>query len=285
MTRGGRPGKHPGRFHIILLIPAILFFAVFVAWPLVIICKTAFMQTNYITEKYIGLANFTDTLRDPKFRRAIFNSIFYIAVLVPIQTAGPVLISLLAYDLRQRWQNSARIAFYLPVLTAGVITSQIWKWVFHPKGPLNWILGKQVGWFSTAATGIPAISMVIFFSTIGATMIMIMAQMQSIDKSLIEAAVIDGATRGQINRRLILPMTAPTIGLVALMAMIGSLQIIETIMLLAPYPITATLTFHIYQEGLVYSRYGKAAAQSILLLFLTVGLTVLKNKISQWAEK
>jgi ABC-type sugar transport system permease subunit len=222
-------------------------------------------------------------LSSESFLQSLFNSILYMIFLVIFQVGGAISISLLVSQLNKKWKNLSRILFYLPVLSAGIFIAQIWKWVFHQRGLFNWILElinlEPVSWFASTETGIPSISLIVSFSGLGSGIIILLSAIDSISKDLIEAAQLDGASKGIINRKIILPLISNTISMLVLLAIISAPLIWETIYALAPLPYTSTMAWFIYQEAFVFGNYGGASAAALLLMVFMCLLTAIKNRI------
>lgn len=267
----------------LLLLPSLVFFILFTVWPIVEVFRLSLFNTNFITSRFVGIQNYIDTFQNELFQQSLLNGIFYILLMVIGTTTISLLISLLVANLNKRWQDSTRILLYIPVLAGGVIIAQVWRWIFSSDGVVNWLLSLfglgPIFWFSQGATAIPVVVFIVVLSSFGSYVIIFLASILSIDKSIFEAARIDGASDGQIRRLITIPILTPTIILVSLLAMIGALQIVETIMTLAPQSFAATPTYAIYMNGFKNSKWGMASAQSVILLLITVGLSILKRKV------
>ncbi len=267
----------------ILLLPAILFYTFFTAWPILEVIKLSFYKTNFITSKFIGLDNYIAIFSDNNFLLSILNSLFYAMLLIPGQILTALGISLYIYNMKKYWLDLSRIIFYIPVLSAGIIIAQSWQWIFKFDGPMNWLLGllkiAPINYFGQGITSIPVIGFIVIFSTFGANVIIILASILSIDRNLFEAAKIDGASEWQIKLHIIIPMIRKTIVLIGLLAAINSFQIFEYILQLSPQSFTATMVFNIYSESFLYGKYGIGAAEAIVLLIITIGLSLLKRKV------
>ena len=94
---------------------------------------------------------------------------------------------------------------------------------------------------------------------------------------------MDGANLPQYKWKVVVPIIAPAIGVMALLSAISAPQIFETVYALAPYEHTATMTYRIYQDSFQAGRYGYASAEAVILLVMVVGLAVLKNRIQREA--
>jgi len=255
----------------------------FTIWPLAEVVKLSLYKTNFITTKFVGLDNYIYALTDPDFLQSIVNSIFYALILIPGQIFAALFMALSIYSLNKRWQDISRIILYVPVLSAGIIIAGSWKWIFHIDGPINWLLSifniEAINWFAQGVTAIPIISFIVIFSTFGSNLIILLAAILSIDKGILEAAMIDGAHEHQIKWQIIVPIISPVIVLIGLLSAINAFSIFENIYSLAPQGFAATMTFHIYQSGFMFSKYGVAAAESIILLLIVVTLSLIKKKV------
>jgi len=189
------------------------------------------------------------------------------------------------FKLTKKWHDISRILLYIPVLSGGIIIAQVWRWIFSSDGIINWFLSlfnlPAINWFAQGLTSIPIVVMVVIVSSFGSYVIIILSSLTSIDKGIFEAAMIDGANARQIRNKITLPLLAPTIALVGLLSMIASMQIFETIYALVPQEYAYTPTFSIYTLGFKNSKWGMASAQSVILLLITVGLSILKRKVEK----
>jgi ABC-type sugar transport system permease subunit len=265
----------------VLLAPLVLVFGVFVAWPLFEVVGLSLTETNFITSDFVGLANYRDTFRDRSFATAVVNSAAYIVLVCAVQVGTALTLCLLAVDASKRLRDVGRFLFYAPQITAGVIMAQSWRWVFHLNGPVNWMLGTDIAWFASRTTGIPVIALIVSSATIGVPFIVFLAGALGIDRSLIDAARIDGASRFQIKVRVIVPHLARLIWAMVLLAAIAAPQVFETIYALAPYDTTMTMTYHIFRTAFVFGDHGLAAAQAVVLLVAMVGMAYAQKRLVQ----
>lgn len=268
---------------IALLAPISIIWLIFFAWPMVQVGLISMYHTNFVTTTFVGLQNYIAVLTDPLTLTVIGNSLLYAIILVPLNILSCFALSTVLYDMPKKWRNAARIILYIPMLTAGVIISGLYKWLFHTDGLINYLIpGEPIYFFSNTLTSIPIIAVIVAIATVGTNLIIMLASFEALDTDMIEAAKVDGATRGQINRMIIWPLVLPTIVLITLLTLIGAFQIIETPMLLAPQDFAATLTYSVYRQAFLFGKYGTAAAQSVVLLII-VGL--IKLRVESWHVK
>ena len=214
---------------------------------------------------------------------SIGNSLFYALLLVPGQIIVSLLVSLFVYNMKKQWLDTTRIITYIPVLSAGIIIAQSWQWIFKFEGPINWLLSlariNPVNWFGQGYTSIPVISVIVIVSTMGTNVIIILASILSIDKSLLEAAKIDSASENQIKMFIIIPMIKNTLILIGLLSAINSFMIFEYIFSLSSNAYSATITYRIFLDGFNFGKYGESAAEAIVLLIITILLSLLKKRV------
>ena len=269
----------------VLLLPALAIVGLFILWPLGEMIAMSFTKTNYITSEWVGLKNYVRIFTDPPFLRAIKNSGVYFVMLMLMTVGLSLTVVLLVCDQPKGWHDAIRIITYVPMLAAGVVMTQVWKWIYHMEGPLNWFIGlfglEPVRWVSHMLTGIFAVCSVVTISGLGGLVIILLASALSIDQDIYDAANIDGASHFQVKTRIIIPAIAPMILLMALIAGIAAPQIFETVYVLAPYEHASTIGWKIYLEAFIANRHGTAAAMSVALMVMIFCMTYTKQRLSR----
>ena len=272
-----------------LLMPTLIFFLLFTLWPIIKVIEMSFYQTNFIVTRFVGLQNYVDLFNNEAFIQSIKNSLLYITILPLLNVIVSVSITFLIADLSKKWQDISKILIYIPVLGGGIILAQVWRWVFAIDGLMNWILSlfhiAPVYWFGNSVTSIVVICVIVVIASFGGYIIMLLAALTSIDKSIYEAAKIDGASDFQIKIKIILPLIKSTIALICLLSMIASLQIFEYIYALVPQQYAATITYNIYVTGFKNSKWGLASAQAVILMVITFILSYFQRKIGNESNK
>ena len=266
---------------ILLLAPLAILWLMFFAYPMVQLIIISTRQTNFMKTVFVGLDNYINTFQDAAFWLAVSNSLKYAAMMIPAVVIISFAMACFISRMSKPWRNASRMVFYIPALSAGIIIAGFWKWFFHIDGVVNWILGTNVSWFAQGATALPVIAAIVVTGNLGGTLIMTLASVEAVDPGMLDAARIDGASWGQIKRKIVLPTVSPTLALIALLAWINARQIIETPMMLAPQDFAATLTYHIYRQGFLFGNYGMASAQAVILLLIIGGLALAKRRIEK----
>lgn len=162
-------------------------------------------------------------------------SLKYLLVVPPIQIAS----LLLAVLVNQKIKGIKifRTLYYLPVITGAIIVGYSWKWIFSPQGLLNSMLqmvgileiGEPIFWLNDSDFAIWALMFVTFWRGLGFYMVVYMAGLQRISSDLIEAAMIDGASKFQLVTKIVLPLMKPTIFLCTVLSIMAALQVFEEI--------------------------------------------------------
>lgn len=268
-----------------MLIPAVILVAMFTLWPLGELVSISLHETDFITTQFVGFKNYVAAFKNQAFLLSLRNSALYIVLMVALTVFLPLLISLALWRLPKRWLDAGRIIMYLPSLAAGIIISQVWRWIFHIQGPINWILVKAglpaVNFFGSFPIAIISVALTVGLTTFGANIIIILAIIVNVNRDIVDAAQIDGASWMRINFTIVLPEIMPTVGLLSLMAAIGAPQIFETIQMLAPFPYAATASYSIFTEAFHLGRHGGAAAQAMILLVLMIGLAIGRERLAK----
>lgn len=256
-------------------IPAIVLIVIFSIIPVFIIIGISFFETNLMTYTYVGTDNYRLMWRD--FKVAISNSALYVLMIPVFGTIISTIIVLNLADKKKTAQNFLRAGMYVPVFSSGVIISSFWKWFFRHNGIANWIVGQEVAWFKDF--GVPSVAFIIILSSIGGQIMLLSIAVNHISTDQYEAAVVDGASWWNIKLRIILPQLLPTISILLLFSIVGSLQIWETIFMVAPYRNTASMMYRVFADGFIYGKYGIAAAECVVMLAIILAIGIVRETI------
>jgi multiple sugar transport system permease protein len=239
----------------------------------------------------IGAGNYQALLSDPLFWRALRNTAYFALVGGPLSVAASLAAALLVNARLVRWRPLWRTLFFLPVVTTLVAVAVVWRYLYHPRvGLVNQLLGwlgaAPVDWLGDPLWAMPALILMAVWKGFGFNMVIFVAGLQSIPARLYEAAELDGAGAWQSFRHVTLPQLAPTAFFVALMTMIGSLQLFaEPYVMTQGGPSFATLSVVLlmFQEGFRYWNMGYAAAVAFVLFALLLAGTALQMRLRRAA--
>ena len=274
-----------------MLLPVLVFGGLAFVGPLFMVGHLSLFDTNYVVSKYVGLRNFVAMFSDRYFVRSLSNAFWYIIFVMPLLTFLSYKSALLLASMNKRAATAGRFMFYIPALTAGIIISLVWRWIYAREGLANWIISSLglpvVSFFSDQWAARIAISIIIISMSMGSYSIVMFAGIKAIPKELHDAARIDGASDRQYRRFVITPLMVPTILLVALLTMISATQIWETVYWMTnggPGGYTASPIFDIYLTGFQNGHYGLASAKSIFVMVLIALVSLGKNRVEKWAS-
>ena len=264
---------------VVFLPPALLLFTLFVTLPIGEATWYSFFNWNGLgnPSRFIWLKNYRWVFENPAFLRAIVNNVLVIVVSLLVQLPLALAVALMVAG--RAWGSVAfRLIFFLPYVLADIAAGLIWRFVFDGDyglaAAITHALG--VGPFYLLASdrwAFSAILVVIIWKYFGFHMMLYVAGLQGIDKSLLEAAEIDGANAWQKFRHVTLPLLGPMIRLSIFFAVVGSLQLFDFVAALTrggPYDTTHTMVSFLYYFGITRMRVGFGSAVGDVLFVICV---------------
>ena len=272
----------------LFLLPSLIFFLGFVVAPMVMCLVYSFfdMGLNMDEATFVGIGNYLEMFQDAIFRKGFLNTVIIVVVAVPTVTAFSLWVSSAIYQMKAFTRSFYRCVFYLPVVTGTVAVTVVWKWMFNPyNGLINQIF-DSVGfnWLGNPKTALACIIMILFTTSIGQPIVLYVAALGNVDKSLEEAAAIDGATRLQIFWKIKWAQIMPTTLYVLVITTINSFQCFALIQLLTrggPLGSTSTLMYYIFDMAYNYQRFGYANAMGVVLAIFIAIFSAIQFKVAQ----
>ncbi len=269
----------------LFLLPALIFFFVFVIFPIGQGIYTSFFNYTMKDFNWVGLGNYIELFQDSVFLKSLGNTILLVVAAVPFIVVFSIFASVTLYE-KSAWIRSLfRGIFYLPVVTGTVSVTVVWKWIFDPlTGILNYVLKdagiitRNINWLGDKRFALWAIALVLFTTSVGQPIILFIAALGNLDRSQVEAAEIDGANRAQVFRYVEWPGILPTTLYVVVITTINSFQCFSLIQLLTsggPNYNTSTIMYQVYETAFRLNRYGYANAMGVILaVFIVIFSTV-----------
>lgn len=272
-----------------MLGPAIIFWCVTFAAPMVIVVRLSLFESNYVTETFVGLGNYLKAFTDPYFGKGFLNGLALVVLIAPALLITSYSIASFLSGFPESVQSVARFVLYIPGLASGVIITLLWRWILQKAGLANGLLAlvgvDPVPWLTEAWPARVSVAMVSLTSGIGGTVILFAASMHAIPVELREAAIIDGAGDRAYKRYIVRPMMVPTILLLLLLNIVGIMQTWEVIYVLTgeggPEWSTATPVYDIFMTAFRFSKQGYAAAKGIVLMAGIAAVLTLKQKLEK----
>lgn len=268
----------------LFLLPYLLGTLVLVVVPALMTVVVAF--TNYrgiAAPAWAGLTNFQRVIQTPLIRLALYNTLVFVGLAVPLRLLGALLLALFLRG-RRRGAGLYRTAVYLPTIIPEAAYALVWLWILNPVyGPVNIILTAlglpAPAWLAEPGPARWTIVLMAAFQ-IGEGFIVLLAGLQHIPASLYEAAAVDGANRWQSFWRITLPLIAPWLLLLTLRDLLVSMQNTFTPSFLlaygGPYYATTFLPLLIYEISFDFMDLGLASAVLVVaylwILLLVFGV-------------
>jgi multiple sugar transport system permease protein len=256
--------------------PALLLMAVITVAPLSILLALSF--TDYelgATElSGVGLGNYAKAFADPVFRRALRNTLLYVAIVLPGAVGLGLFVALLVHArTRTRWLY--QLIYFLPVTSTLIAMATVWQVLLHPKlGPVSAALRAlgigEVAFLSEPSLVLPTLAVIGIWQLLGFNMVLFMAGLSAIPRDLYEAAEIDGCTAA-LDRFLTItwPLLGPTTMFVIVTTSITAFKVFDTVAVMTrggPAGASEVLLYTIYLEGFQYFHTAYAAALTVVFL-------------------
>ncbi len=286
--RMGGMRRRQMRTAYLFLSPAILYFALFMFWPLYEEFLLSFTR-GFTTLRPVGWENYTSLLYDPDVRNAFTITVIYATCSLVIGAAlGLILALILNQNFRGR--TLARTMILTPYMTSIAIVGLMWRNILDPTtGILNSLLSTMglptQQWLSTAP--LATLVGITVWQESGYFMLLFLAGLQGLDPQVYEAARIDGAGPWRRFWSLTLPLLAPTTLFVGLVGMISTLQQFGLPYLVTnggPGTATSLYVYQVYRETFQSGNLGYASAMSFLFLVVIMALSIVQIKAGQRKE-
>lgn len=244
------------------------------------------------TLKFVGFDNFLRIFRDPVFWESFWNTILYAVVMVPI-AIGLSLVLAVILDTHVFGKGLLRLAFYLPNISSMVAVSIVWMILFIPSyGPINSILmslgvSNPPKWLNATSTSLLSIIIIGVWQRLGYNIIIILAGLQGVSRSLYEAAEIDGANGVQKFFYITIPSLSNTMFFLTMISFISSFQMFTPVQVMTkggPGTSSSVLVYYIYKAAFQNNDIGGASAMAWILFLLVFVFSAARMIVSRKKE-
>ncbi|HEY63288.1 MAG TPA: sugar ABC transporter permease [Caldilineae bacterium] len=238
----GRPFRRPWGAIALFLGPVIVYYLIFVIYPLLATFYYAFHTIapakGKLVTTFVGLENFKHLSRDDIFIRAVKNTLTWGVVGPTIEMVTATTLAFIVY-LKVPLYRFYRVAWFTPILVSGVIVGLVFRWIFnYDWGLLNAVL-RAIGldvlalnWLGRRDTPLWVVIFVHYWATFGYSFVLLLAGLTAIPDEIIEAAYIDGATIIQAVTRVMLPLLRPTFVTVLILSFMGKMRAFNVVWVL-----------------------------------------------------
>ncbi len=281
------------RFAYFLITPNIVLFTVFLMVPFIWIIMLSFQKGTILEPKtFVGLNNYINLMTNTLFLKSILNTLKYMVIIIPSVFLFSMIIALLLNSIK-RFQNFFRMLLFIPLLSSIVVAAIIWQLMVYPEfGPLSMILEflhiPSPNWFGDPRIIIFTIAMVELWRGAPFYIVTFLAGLQTVNKELIEASYIDGASYFQSLFYIIIPTIKPVLTFCLVMATIWSLQLFDSVYVLTrggPANASSTMVWYVYENIFFFNRVGRGATMSVILIVLTALMTIINLRLTKFHKQ
>ena len=271
----------------LFIAPQLILMLFFIIMPVIKGFQMSFFEKFGRSEIFVGLDNYKFLLSDPVFRKSILNTIFFIVAIVFLTITFALFVSTTVFDKTSKYLSFIRTSYYLPVMVSMLVMSVIWKMLLNPSsGVVTWLLGligfEGVNLLGNPKTVMPVIIFVTFIGNVGQAILIYIAAMIGIPKDYFEAAELDGASRFQRIRHIVVPNVRATTIYLVITNVIAVLKIFVVIQQLTgggPNNASVTMMYYLYQNAFVYNRGGVAAAIGVMMFVIALLFSIPQMRI------
>ena len=272
-----------------LVAPGMLLFMAMIFIPILVSVYYSLTDWDGVAAyRFIGPKNFIEiVMRDEVFWKSLLNSVLLGLGLVLLQHPFAILIAMLV-QYCGRFEKLLRVCIFIPSIISTFVTTQLWVSVFNTQfGLLNRMLeglgleAWKQDWLGDGALAIGCIIFVCMWQGFGYAFLLYYAGIKGVPKDLYEAAMLDGASQYQLNRRIIFPLLAPVLRVNIILAVVAAFKQMETVYLMTgggPANSTQFLSTYLYSKAFREGLYGYGNAISILFVVICLVVTVILNR-------
>lgn len=281
---------------LIFISPWIIGFLVFQLYPIYKSVYYSFCEYDVLNSPvFVGTDNYKELFHDDIFIQSIISTVIYTVMAIPLSMIVSLFFAIL---LNQKifGRGVFRTIYFLPSLVPMVALAILWKWMFNGEnGILNYILGllgiSGPNWLGSTMWATPSIVLTGIWG-VGGSIVIYLAALQDVPRSLYEAAEIDGAGWFAKVWHITIPMISPVIYFNLILGIIGCLQVFAV-----PYIMTAGgparstyyYTMYLFDNAFSFLKMGYAGAMAVLLFIIIVAITIITTKLTAsriyYAEK
>ncbi|MCY3967475.1 MAG: sugar ABC transporter permease [bacterium] len=288
---GSPSGRSRARAGIAFASPAVLLLTLFMVVPFGLAAVLSFTNWKLLSplpNRWVGFENYTDILTDSDFWGALQNNLVFSAIVVPLQTGLALLLAVLV---NQKLRGSVlfRTIYFVPITFSLSAASIIWLVLLIPSGMVNTVMEVVTfgafapDWLRDTSYALVAVIIVSLWASVGFQMVILLAALQDVPKSLYEAAAVDGAGAWKRFRNVTVPGIRHQLFFVATITMILSFRLFDQVYILpddpgGPLGATNTIMVELVDTGLNGNQIGKASAIAVLFFLIVLFLTIFQRK-------
>jgi multiple sugar transport system permease protein len=270
----------------LFVFPAFALYVIFVLAPVIVTCILSFTYFDPMAgSRWVGFDNYVRFFTDDRSQQIFWNTLRFTAFAV----TGNICVGMLfALALDRKMPGPLlyffRLAFFLPVIIAAAFVSIVWGYFYGDDlGVINYYLIKlgitPVHWLTSSRTAMMSIVIMDVWKNAGFFMIIFIAALQGVPKSIIDAAIMDEPSYWRRFFRIVLPWISPVVFFAIVYASIGALQVYESIVILTqggPGDATRSMSIHIVEEAFGSFEIGYGASVSVIMTLVILIITLVQ---------
>lgn len=267
----------------LFILPTMLGLIILNIYPMIDTIRQSFYKTGDFGKGniFVGLSNYEKVLGDKEVWQALWNTVKYAIVEVPLSIVIALLLAVML-NKKIKGRDVFRTIFFLPMVVAPAAIAMVWKWLYNSNfGLINNAFHIKVNWISDPKIAIYSIAVIGIWSVIGYNMVLFLAGLQEVPRDYYEAASLDGAGGWQQLINITIPLISPTIFFVLVTRVIAAMQVFDLIYMLIDlnnpsWKKTESLVFLFYKYSFEQSKKGYGATVIVVLLAVILVLTVVQ---------
>lgn len=265
----------------VFALPFCLSLLIFWLYPLVTGIMMSFQTVDFGVTTWVGTSHYAKLMKDPFFKKAVFNSVEYMLLTLLLLVPIPMLLAVLIESRITKAKGVWKVIMYVPALTSVVISGMLFRLMFSEGagGQMNQLmqlLGRApIPWLKSKGTGWVALLLLCMWRWTGVNMLYFVSGLNGIDGSLYESADIDGANAKQKFWYITLPLLKPTtVYVITISVFAGLSMFLESFMLWngnsSPKNIGLTIVGYLYKRGIETNELGYACAVGVVLMVIAL---------------
>jgi len=275
-----------------LILPALLVLIPISIYPLVSTFRLSFHEWNLFKSKsmglFVGFANYKRALIDPFFQTSALTTCIFVSLSVGIEVCLGLGISLLL-NKDKIFHKFVKRILIIPFILCPALIGYSWRFFFNPEfGIMDYLfkstalVGREVVWLGDKRWAMAVLLFTDIWQWTPFMILILSAGLSSVPRELCDAAGIDGASKIQLLRFIIIPLLIPTLGVALIIKTIYSVKMFDKVFVLTqggPGRATEVLALYTYREGFIFFHMGYAAALAYLLVIILIVLVTLYSRI------
>ena len=263
--------------YLVLLVPLALYL-VWIIGPTLYTFYLSLTNWDGVSDpKYIGIKNYRTLFDQSTFTEALGNNVRWLIAFITVPTTMGLGLAMI-FNTEMRGGRWYKVSFYSPLVLSWPVIALVWSWVYHPsRGLINSLLiqgnitQNPPGWLADRNLAIYCIIAAATWRQVGYVMVLYLAGLKNIDPTLLDAGLVDGASRWKLFRHVIFPLLAPVTTIVFIISVIDSLRSFDLVQVMTRgHQSTQVLANYMYIEAFNNYRMGFGGAIAVVLFMISI---------------